>query len=217
MSDAAAPPAEGASLPELRLKHREDRRISTGHLWIFSNEVDTDRTPLARFASGALCRVMGDRDRFLGYRLRQPACAHLRPHPGPRPQVSARQAALRSSAAGSARAPRAPPRDALVPAGVRRVRRPAWRGARPIRRRRRRADRHRRYGGTQARTPRGHRAGDRPGSRDLEERQWRPRARGPAGLCRDRARRAPRARLARGKRRAVQVAAGPRPENGLVL
>lgn len=73
MTDAVAIPTEGASLPELRLKHREDRRISAGHLWIFSNEVDNDRTPLARFGSGALCRIAGDRDRFLGY-------AYVNPH-----------------------------------------------------------------------------------------------------------------------------------------
>ncbi len=33
-------------LPELRLKRGEDRRISAGHLWVFSDEVDTQRTPL---------------------------------------------------------------------------------------------------------------------------------------------------------------------------
>src|SRR4026208_2141080 len=73
MTDAVVAPVEGASLPELRLKHREDRRISAGHLWIFSNEVDNECTPLARFASGALCRVVGDRDRFLGH-------AYVKPH-----------------------------------------------------------------------------------------------------------------------------------------
>jgi len=73
MTDAVVAPVPGASLPELRLKQREDRRISTGHLWIFSNEVDNERTPLTHFASGALCRVVGDRDRFLGY-------AYVNPH-----------------------------------------------------------------------------------------------------------------------------------------
>ena len=73
MTDAVVAPVAGASLPELRLKQREDRRISAGHLWIFSNEVDTGRTPLTSFASGALCRVVGDRDRFLGY-------AYVNPH-----------------------------------------------------------------------------------------------------------------------------------------
>jgi 23S rRNA (cytosine1962-C5)-methyltransferase len=47
--------------------------LSAGHLWVFSNEVDTDRAPLTGFASGALCRVIGDRDHFLGY-------AYVNPH-----------------------------------------------------------------------------------------------------------------------------------------
>jgi 23S rRNA (cytosine1962-C5)-methyltransferase len=73
MTHAAEAPAEGLALPELRLKPREGRRLSAGHLWVFSNEVDTDRTPLSGFAPGALCRVIGDRDHFLGY-------AYINPH-----------------------------------------------------------------------------------------------------------------------------------------
>jgi 23S rRNA (cytosine1962-C5)-methyltransferase len=73
MTHAAEAPAEGLALPELRLKPREGRRLSAGHLWAFSNEVDTDRTPLSGFAPGALCRVIGDRDHFLGY-------AYVNPH-----------------------------------------------------------------------------------------------------------------------------------------
>jgi 23S rRNA (cytosine1962-C5)-methyltransferase len=60
-------PAEAAAIAELRLKHGEDRRLSAGHLWVFSNEVDTTRTPLTSFEPGALCRVVSDRDKFLGY------------------------------------------------------------------------------------------------------------------------------------------------------
>jgi 23S rRNA (cytosine1962-C5)-methyltransferase len=56
-----------AQLPELRLKRGEDRRLSAGHLWVFSNEVDTARTPLTDFEPGALCRVVSERDKFLGY------------------------------------------------------------------------------------------------------------------------------------------------------
>lgn len=62
-----------AQLPELRLKRGEDRRLSAGHLWVFSNEVDTARTPLQSFAPGALCRILSDRDKFLGY-------AYVNPH-----------------------------------------------------------------------------------------------------------------------------------------
>ena len=64
---------ESSQLPELRLKRGEDRRLSAGHLWVFSNEVDTARTPLPNFQPGALCRVVSDRDKFLGY-------AYVNPH-----------------------------------------------------------------------------------------------------------------------------------------
>jgi 23S rRNA (cytosine1962-C5)-methyltransferase len=67
MSDTPTAALAGHELPELRLKPREDRRLSAGHLWVFSNEVDTARTPLTAFATGALCRIVSDRDRFLGY------------------------------------------------------------------------------------------------------------------------------------------------------
>jgi 23S rRNA (cytosine1962-C5)-methyltransferase len=73
MTHAPDTAREGQDLPELRLKAREDRRIAAGHLWIFSNEVDTARTPLSSFAPGAACRVVGDRERFLGY-------AYVNPH-----------------------------------------------------------------------------------------------------------------------------------------
>lgn len=66
-------PADTAELPELRLKRGEDRRLAAGHLWVFSNEVDTARTPLTAFQPGALCRVVSDRDKFLGY-------AYVNPH-----------------------------------------------------------------------------------------------------------------------------------------
>jgi 23S rRNA (cytosine1962-C5)-methyltransferase len=60
-------PSTTPPIAELRLKRGEDRRLSAGHLWVFSNEVDTARTPLTAFDAGALCRVVSDRDKFLGY------------------------------------------------------------------------------------------------------------------------------------------------------
>lgn len=67
------PLSDPTELPELRLKRGEDRRLAAGHLWVFSNEVDTARTPLTGFKPGALCRVVSDRDKFLGY-------AYVNPH-----------------------------------------------------------------------------------------------------------------------------------------
>ena len=60
-------------MPVLRLKHAEDRRINAGHPWVFSNEVDVARTPLATLTAGAQVRLVSDRDRFLGY-------AYVNPH-----------------------------------------------------------------------------------------------------------------------------------------
>jgi 23S rRNA (cytosine1962-C5)-methyltransferase len=62
MSDSS----HAADLPALRLKRNEDRRLNAGHLWIFSNEVDTDQTPLPKFEPGELVRVLAHNDRALG-------------------------------------------------------------------------------------------------------------------------------------------------------
>ena len=61
------------ALPELRLKRGEERRLEAGHLWIFSNEVDMERTPIPAFEPGAQVRVVSSRDKFLGY-------AYVNPH-----------------------------------------------------------------------------------------------------------------------------------------
>jgi 23S rRNA (cytosine1962-C5)-methyltransferase len=55
------------SLPVLKLKRGEDRRLRAGHLWIFSNEVDTAATPLTQFEPGAAVQVHSDRDQLLGF------------------------------------------------------------------------------------------------------------------------------------------------------
>src|SRR5579863_9444200 len=69
----AAPAAAAGELPPLRLKRGEDRRLRAGHLWVFSNEVDTEATPLTALAVGAMVRVLSDREQFLGY-------AYVNPH-----------------------------------------------------------------------------------------------------------------------------------------
>jgi 23S rRNA (cytosine1962-C5)-methyltransferase len=59
-------PGNVAQLPVLRLKRNEDRRLHAGHLWIFSNEVDTAQSPLVKFKPGELVRVLAHNDRALG-------------------------------------------------------------------------------------------------------------------------------------------------------
>lgn len=60
-----AEPATDARV--LRLKRGEERRLSGGHLWVFSNEIDTDSTPLSAYEPGALAQLRSHRDAFLGY------------------------------------------------------------------------------------------------------------------------------------------------------
>jgi 23S rRNA (cytosine1962-C5)-methyltransferase len=40
------------SLASIRLKKNEEKRIKSGHLWIYSNEIDTQQTPLKNFTPG---------------------------------------------------------------------------------------------------------------------------------------------------------------------
>ena len=40
------------TLPSLRLKANADRRLRAGHLWVYSNEIDTAATPLNGFSAG---------------------------------------------------------------------------------------------------------------------------------------------------------------------
>jgi 23S rRNA (cytosine1962-C5)-methyltransferase len=62
-----------ASCPVLRLKRGEDRRIGAGHMWVFSNEIDTTSTPLTGLAVGSLVQIHSHRNQFLGY-------AYVNPH-----------------------------------------------------------------------------------------------------------------------------------------
>jgi len=57
----------------LRLKPNEERRLRAGHLWVYSNEIDTERTPLKILPAGALCRVVDSRSNPLG-------TAYVNPH-----------------------------------------------------------------------------------------------------------------------------------------
>ena len=59
-------PSADDSARVLRLKRGEERRLAAGHLWVFSNEVDTDRTPLGAFTPGAVAQLRSHRDAFLG-------------------------------------------------------------------------------------------------------------------------------------------------------
>ncbi len=55
-----------SELAELRLKAKSDRRLKAGHLWIYSNEVDTDATPLKNFTNGQQVVVNSSSGKALG-------------------------------------------------------------------------------------------------------------------------------------------------------
>lgn len=55
-----------ADLQNLRLKKNEERRIKQGHMWVFSNEVDTQVTPLKAFEPGQQVVVEASNGKALG-------------------------------------------------------------------------------------------------------------------------------------------------------
>ena len=52
--------------PSLRLKKNEEKRLKQGHLWVYSNEVDTKETPLKSFEAGQLVTVEASTGKALG-------------------------------------------------------------------------------------------------------------------------------------------------------
>jgi 23S rRNA (cytosine1962-C5)-methyltransferase len=59
--------------PELRLLKDQERRLVAGHCWIYSNEVNTQATPLKAFEPGQAVQVIGHSGRWLGH-------AYVNPH-----------------------------------------------------------------------------------------------------------------------------------------
>jgi len=56
----------------LRLKKREDRRVRAGHLWVFSNEIDTQVTPLKGIVPGSPIELQGANGKFLAHGYANP-------------------------------------------------------------------------------------------------------------------------------------------------
>lgn len=59
--------------PPLHLKPHAERRLKTGHLWIYSNEIDTERSPLKQFEPGQQTQVLAANGKPLGI-------AYVNPH-----------------------------------------------------------------------------------------------------------------------------------------
>lgn len=67
-------------LPVLQLRPRADARLRGGHVWVYSNEVDVEKTPLTGFAAGSLAQLRDANDRPLGVvyvNARSLICARL--------------------------------------------------------------------------------------------------------------------------------------------
>lgn len=60
-------------LPQLKLKKSQERRLKAGHLWIYSNEIDTKATPLKNFTPGEEVLVTASNNIPLGV-------AYVNPH-----------------------------------------------------------------------------------------------------------------------------------------
>lgn len=60
-------------LKELYLKKNEERRLVAGHLWIYSNEIDTHKAPLKSYEPGELVSVISAKGKVMGV-------AYVNPH-----------------------------------------------------------------------------------------------------------------------------------------
>lgn len=66
--------------PVLKLKKNEERRLRAGHLWVFSNEVNTRDTPFDQFEPGQVVDVQASNGKPLGLAYVNPAsliCARM--------------------------------------------------------------------------------------------------------------------------------------------
>ncbi len=59
--------------PTVQLKKNEDRRIRAGHVWIYSNEINTAITPFSQFTAGQLVNVFDHQNKAIG-------TAYINPH-----------------------------------------------------------------------------------------------------------------------------------------
>merc|ERR1712000_249519 len=71
---------ETPMLPTIRLKDKAERRLKGGHLWVYSNEVDTAATPLKGLGAGAEAVIETSAGKPLGRAVVSPEqliCARL--------------------------------------------------------------------------------------------------------------------------------------------
>ena len=62
----STPPVSSTEFAPLRLRKDEDRRLRTGHLWVYSNEVDVAATPLRDFQPGQPVTIQASNGKLIG-------------------------------------------------------------------------------------------------------------------------------------------------------
>ena len=65
--------ADSLSSAVVKLKKGADRRLLNGHLWVFSNEIDVEATPLRDFDAGQIVSVESNNGKALGFGYINPA------------------------------------------------------------------------------------------------------------------------------------------------
>ncbi|WP_193163403.1 class I SAM-dependent rRNA methyltransferase [Microbulbifer hainanensis] len=73
-------------MSQLFLNRGAERRLKRGHLWIYSNEVDTKRSPLKGIEPGSQCEIVDSRGKALGTAFVNPSqliCGRLVSRAGP--------------------------------------------------------------------------------------------------------------------------------------
>jgi 23S rRNA (cytosine1962-C5)-methyltransferase len=73
MSDSTDVPATAViSTAVLQLKKNEEKRLSSGHLWVYSNEVDTQASPLKELSLGQTVEVRSSTGKWLAHAYANP-------------------------------------------------------------------------------------------------------------------------------------------------
>ena len=57
----------------LRLKPKAERRLKSGHLWVYSNEVDIEKTPLKPLEPGSQAVIESSSGKVLGTAVVSPS------------------------------------------------------------------------------------------------------------------------------------------------
>lgn len=58
--------------PQLHLNKNQDKRLRAGHCWIYSNEINTAKTPMSSLEAGELVEVLNHEGKWMGWAYANP-------------------------------------------------------------------------------------------------------------------------------------------------